>query len=89
MKPLRNLLMAAVVAALAAPVALGDEDKPPPGAMALSMLLTKLEQQGYQPIVEVSLEDEHWEIEAYKTGEKRELEVNPNTGEVLSDEPAD
>ncbi|SDK68960.1 PepSY domain-containing protein [Microbulbifer yueqingensis] len=89
MYPTRNLLMASLLAVLAAPAALADEHKPPPGAMALSMLLTKLEQQGYQPIIEATLVDEHWEIEAYKTGEKRELEVDPNTGEVLSDEAAD
>ena len=85
MRPLAKLILAIPVAALM-PSALADE-KPPPGAMALSTVLTHLEQQGYTPIIEVSLENGHWEIEAYKTGEKRELEVDPNSGEVLSDKP--
>ncbi|MFI2812701.1 MULTISPECIES: PepSY domain-containing protein [Microbulbifer] len=92
MNPLRSLLVAALFASASMPHALAadeDEEKPPPGAMALSTVLTQLEQQGYTPIIEVSLSDERWEVEAYKTGEKRELEVDPNSGEILSDKPAD
>lgn len=77
-----GLLLGAFCSLSAMHPALAD-DKPPPGAMALSMVLTKLEQQGYTPIVEVSLENEHWEVEAYKEGQKHELKVDPNTGEIL------
>lgn len=64
-----------------------SDEKPPPGAMALSTVLTKLEQQGFTPIVEVTLENERWEVEAFKGTEKRELQVDPNSAEILSDEP--
>ncbi|WP_288132279.1 PepSY domain-containing protein [Microbulbifer sp.] len=60
------------------------DEKPPAGAMALSMVLTKLEQQGYTPITDVSLERGLWEVDAYKNGEKFDLKVDPNSGEVKS-----
>lgn len=85
MSPVKTFLLAFLAASAVQP-ALADE-KPPPGAMALSTVLTKLEQQGYTPIIDVSLENGRWEIEAYKGMEKRDLEVDPNTGEVLSDNP--
>ena len=87
MLPIKQLLLA-TIAVLALPPALADE-KPPPGAMALSTVLTKLEQLGYTPIIGVTLENGRWEVEAYKGSEKRELEVDPNTAEILADEPDD
>jgi len=87
MNPVKPLLLAAVAACALQP-ALADE-KPPPGAMALSMVLTQLEQQGYTPIIDVSLDNGRWEVEAYKGSEKRELQVDPNSGEILSDNPDD
>ncbi|SHF96541.1 Peptidase propeptide and YPEB domain-containing protein [Microbulbifer donghaiensis] len=87
MPPIKRLLLAAIAVSALQP-ALADE-KPPPGAMALSTVLTKLEQLGYTPIIAVTLENGHWEVEAYKGSEKRELEVNPNTAEILTDEPDD
>ncbi|WP_323847176.1 PepSY domain-containing protein [Microbulbifer magnicolonia] len=85
MRSIKSLLLAAA-AAVALQPALADE-KPPPGAMALSAVLIKLEQQGYTPITDVSLEKGRWEVEAYKGGEKRDLQVDPNSGDVLSDKP--
>lgn len=85
MRTAKHLLFATLIAATAQP-ALADE-KPPAGAMALSTVLTKLEQQGYRPIIDVSLDNGRWEIEAYKRSEKRDLEVDPNSGKVLSDKP--
>ncbi|WP_308368203.1 MULTISPECIES: PepSY domain-containing protein [unclassified Microbulbifer] len=86
MIPAKNLLLAFIIGAALQQPALADE-KPPPGAMALSTVLTKLEQQGYTPIVDVSLDNGHWEVEAYKSDEKRDLEVDPNSGKILSDKP--
>ncbi|WP_295800059.1 PepSY domain-containing protein [uncultured Microbulbifer sp.] len=63
--------------------ALANDEKPPPGAMALSVILTQLEQQGYTPVVEVSLDNARWEVEAYKEGQKYQLEVDPNSGEIV------
>ncbi|SEA30618.1 PepSY domain-containing protein [Microbulbifer marinus] len=88
MLPIKQLLAATIAAAALQP-AVAEEEKPPPGAMALSTVLTKLEQQGFTPIIGVTLENGRWEVEAYKGAEKRELEVDPNTAEILADEPDD
>ncbi|GAA5525700.1 hypothetical protein Maes01_02272 [Microbulbifer aestuariivivens] len=80
------LWLALTLTAAILPLAAAADDKPPPGAMALSTVLTALEQRGYTPIVEVSLDDERWEIEAYKEGKPVKLKVNPNTGEILSEQ---
>ncbi|WP_043317120.1 PepSY domain-containing protein [Microbulbifer sp. HZ11] len=86
MKNVKNSLLAVTLsgfAAVAAAQANANDEMPPPGAMALSSLLTKLEQQGYTPVVDVSLERGRWEVEAYKEGRKWDLEVDPNSGEIL------
>lgn len=80
-------LVIAAFTCLALPQAAMADEKPPAGAMALSAIVTQLEQRGYTPIVDVSLDGGHWEVEAYKGLEKRELKVDPNTGKVLSDKP--
>ncbi|AWF83373.1 PepSY domain-containing protein [Microbulbifer sp. A4B17] len=85
MQPISKLLLA-VIAATAIPSAIAKE-KPPPGAMALSTVLTKLEQQGYTPIVEVDLDNGKWKVEAYKGEQKYDLHVDPNSAEVLSEKP--
>ncbi|KUJ81590.1 PepSY domain-containing protein [Microbulbifer flavimaris] len=76
-----------IAGAALSPITIADEKRPPPGAMALSTVLTKLEQQGYTPIVEVSLENGQWEIEAFKEGEPVKLKVDPNTSDILSEQP--
>ncbi|AQQ67119.1 hypothetical protein Mag101_05270 [Microbulbifer agarilyticus] len=85
MKNVKSSLLAVTLGGIAAVAAAQDatDKKPPPGAMALSMVLTKLEQQGYTPVVEVSLDKGRWEVEAYKEGKKWDLEVDPNSGEIL------
>ncbi|GAB2895276.1 PepSY domain-containing protein [Microbulbifer echini] len=85
MKSINSLLLAAI-AATTLQTAIASE-KPPPGAMALSMVLTKLEQQGFTPIVEVDLERGRWKVEAYKGDQKYDLEVDPNSAEILSNKP--
>ncbi|BBM00102.1 PepSY domain-containing protein [Microbulbifer sp. GL-2] len=85
MKPINKLILATIAATAIHP-AIADE-KPPPGAMALSTVLTKLEQQGFTPIVEVDLDKGRWKVEAYKGDQKHELEVDPNSAEILSDKP--
>ena len=47
-----------------------------------------LEDDGYTP-VELELDDGRWEIEAHRNGEKRDLRVDPASGEVLSDRADD
>ncbi|WP_226646057.1 PepSY domain-containing protein [Microbulbifer variabilis] len=79
-------MLLAIIAVATLQTAIADE-KPPPGAMALSMVLTKLEQQGYTPVVEVDLEKGRWKVEAYKGDQKHDLVVDPNSAEIISDEP--
>ena len=62
-------------------------DKPPTDAKPLSEIVLSLEKQGYTPIVEIEFDDERWEIEAYKEGQKRELKVDPRSGAIISDRP--
>ncbi|QKX17829.1 PepSY domain-containing protein [Microbulbifer sp. YPW1] len=86
MKNIKNSLLAVTlgsIATVAAAQASESDEMPPPGAMALSAIVTKLEQQGYVPVVDVSLENGRWEVEAYKEGKKWDLEVDPNSGEIL------
>src|SRR3954451_6856542 len=39
--------------------------KLPPGAMSLSAILKTIEGAGYNPVVEVELEKDHWEVKAF------------------------
>ena len=63
------------------------EELPPEGSKQLSEIAKMLEEKGYKPITEVSLDRGVWEIEAYKNNEERELKVNPLTGDIISDRP--
>ncbi|WP_299599411.1 PepSY domain-containing protein [uncultured Microbulbifer sp.] len=86
MKNVKNSLLAVTlggIAAVAATQASAKDEMPPPGAMALSAIVTKLEQQGYVPVVEISLDDGRWEVEAYREGKRWDLEVDPNSGEIV------
>ena len=60
-------------------------DRPPADAVPLSEVIKSLEEKGYSPVTEVSMDDGVWEVEAYKDGQERELKVNPKDGQVLSD----
>ncbi len=62
-------------------------DRPPPGSQPLSAIAKQLEDRGYDPIVEMVMDDERWEVEAYVDGEPRELWVDPESGEILRDQP--
>ena len=60
---------------------------PPKGSKQLSEIARMLEDKGYEPITEVSLEKGVWEVDAYRNNEERELRVDPVTGEIISDHP--
>lgn len=64
-------------------------ERPPENALPLSGVVKSLEVKGYSPITEISIEDGVWEVEAYKDGQERELEVNPASAEIISDRPDD
>lgn len=61
-------------------------DKPPEGSKRLSEIVLKLEQQGFGPFEQIEFDDGRWEIEVYRGGEKRELRVDPKTGDITKDE---
>ncbi len=60
-------------------------ERPPADAVPLSEVVKSLEEKGYSPVTEVSMDNGVWEVEAYKDGQERELKVNPKDGQVLSD----
>lgn len=85
---MQRMKFALLVAALSLGASHAFSDgKPPDNAMTLSDLAKKLETQGFDPIVDMSYDDGQWEVEAYNVaGEKRDLKVDPVTGQVLSNE---
>ncbi|MCT7941557.1 PepSY domain-containing protein [Shewanella holmiensis] len=62
-------------------------EKPPVNAIALSEIVKIIEDQGYTPITEISIDNGVWEAEVYKGVEKRELKVSPIDGNIISDLP--
>jgi uncharacterized membrane protein YkoI len=61
------------------------EPRPPRDAQPLSKILHALLKAGYTDIRDVSFERRYWEIEAFRDDDKRELHVQPTTGDVISD----
>ncbi|ADJ28184.1 PepSY domain-containing protein [Nitrosococcus watsonii] len=60
-------------------------DKPPQDGKPLSEIVKSLEEQGFKQISEIEFDDGKWEVDVYKDNQKRELEVDPSSGEILSD----
>jgi uncharacterized membrane protein YkoI len=61
------------------------DDRPPQRAKPLVEIIAKLEEQGFTPIVDVSFDDGVWEIEAYYEDVTMELDIDPQSGEILSE----
>jgi hypothetical protein len=67
------------------PSVLADE-MPPRNAKPLSEIVKNLENKGFSPITEIDFDDDKgWEIKAYRNNQKRELKVNPLSGEITSE----
>ncbi len=64
-------------------------DKPPADIKKLSEIVLMLEKAGFDPIAEIEFDDGHWEVDAYRNGEKREVHVDPQTGEITRDRKDD
>ncbi|MGR6034274.1 MAG: PepSY domain-containing protein [Candidatus Nitrosoglobus sp.] len=81
-------VVASIISALAvsSAIALADE-KPPQNIKPLSEIVTSLEQQGFKQITEIEFEKGKWEVEVYQDNQKRELEVDPSSGKILSNKP--
>lgn len=65
------------------------EPQPPTGAKLLSEIVAALIDAGYTDVSDASFEGRTWEAEARREGVKRELRVNPVSGEVISDRSDD
>ena len=65
------------------------DEIPQQDAQPLSKIVRTLEEQGFTPIVEIEFDDDLWEVEAYKEGDKRELKVDPVSGRIISDQKDD
>jgi uncharacterized membrane protein YkoI len=61
------------------------DPQPPSGSLALSEVLKKVAAAGYSDIESVSFERRYWEVEAFKGGQEHECQVDPKTGEIVSD----
>ncbi len=58
----------------------------PSGSTPLHELLAAVEANGFGPVIGVKLENEGWEIDAYKNGERHEIIVDLHTGKLLTPE---
>lgn len=61
------------------------DPRPPKDALKLSRILRKLSNSGYANFKDVSFERRAWEIECVRKDTKREIHVDPATGQVISD----
>lgn len=64
-------------------------DKPPGDAKPLSEIILILESQGYGPVVDVEFDDGLWEVEAYRDNTRREVKVDPRSGDIVSNRRTD
>jgi hypothetical protein len=62
-----------------------DEDIPPSGSLALSMILKKVEEAGYI-VLAVEFDDGVWEVDAIR---EVEIDVDPMTGALIKVEDDD
>lgn len=65
------------------------DTKPPADALPLSTIIERLEKAGYSDVSDLSFEHQSWEVEATRESKKRELRVDPKSGEVISDRADD
>jgi len=79
----KPLMLAAV--ALAPAAALSADAKPDAAVQPIVKIVRMLEKEGYGPIVDVSMDDGVWEVEAYKDDASLELAIDPETGKILSE----
>jgi hypothetical protein len=65
------------------------EALPPDGSQPLSKIAATLMGAGYTDLNDASYEGRSWEIEARSENVKRELRVDPATGDIISDRSDD
>lgn len=75
-------IAAAPAAAITAAPGDAAKNKEP---LPMASVVAQLEQEGYSPFTELSMDDGAWEVEAYKGDVPYELRVDVRTGEILSE----
>ena len=58
----------------------------PENAKPLSEILAGVQSKGYDPVIEIELDDDGWEIDAFKGKDVVEIDVDPVSGEITSEE---
>jgi uncharacterized membrane protein YkoI len=61
------------------------DPKPPAKSLLLSTIIEAIEKAGYTHIHDLSFEHHVWEAEVRRDGIKRELRLDPLTGEIVED----
>lgn len=61
------------------------DTKPPAKALLLSKIIEGVEKAGYTHLHDISFEHRTWEAEVRRDGMKRELRLDPLSGEVVED----
>lgn len=61
------------------------DPKPPAKSLLLSTIIEGIEKAGYTDLDDISFEHRTWEAEVRRNGMKRELRIDPATGEIVSD----
>jgi uncharacterized membrane protein YkoI len=59
----------------------------PAEAMSLARIVRTLEQKGYGPVAEIEMEDNWWEVDAFRDSQRVRLMVDFETGAIMSDTP--
>lgn len=81
----KNAIYPVVLAALF-PLSAIAGDKPPADAKNILDVAKALQDAGYEQITEIEYDDNYWKAEIYtKEGQKRDIKVDPTTGEIVKD----
>lgn len=79
----KNAFYPIVLAALF-PITAFAGDRPPADAKNILDVAKALQDAGYQEITEIEYDDDYWKAEVYTTeGKKRDVKVDPTTGEII------
>ncbi|GJD97927.1 PepSY domain-containing protein [Methylobacterium iners] len=62
-------------------------DQPGADWMPAEQVKKKLISSGYTSITKIEADDEHWDGEGIKDGQKMKFEVDPKTGDILCQIP--
>lgn len=79
------IAMALIASTTASSLLFAAEEPKPAAKKSLLDIVVKLENDGYGPITDISMEEGDWEVEAYKGDVAYEMLVDAETGEVVAE----